>query len=280
MLIQRREFLAATSALALAPFVRSDEKPFGEFLFGCQSYTFRKFTLEQAVGKIQACGLGYVEFFRGHVPTNSTEQQIATVLKLCKDHNVQPIAFGVERFSKDHEANKKLFAFAKQLGVKSLSADPDPDSFNSLDKLCEEYKIAIAIHPHGPSGKGMHRWADANAILKAVKDHHALIGTCLDTGHLIRSKQLGFDYDPVAQIKVMGHRNFSLHLKDHDNARKEDVVFGDPKGKLDVKGVLKALKEVKFGGSINIEYEAKPEDPTEDVKKCVAYLKEVVKGLE
>ena len=32
-----------------------------------------------------------------------------------------------------------------------FSADPDPDSFDSLDKLCDEYKIAIGIHPHGPS---------------------------------------------------------------------------------------------------------------------------------
>ena len=37
--------------------------------------------------------------------------------------------------------------------MKHLSADPDFDSLDSLDKLCEEYKISIAIHPHGPSGK-------------------------------------------------------------------------------------------------------------------------------
>ena len=108
-------------------------------------------------------------------------------------------------------------------------------------------------------------------ILKAVKDHHKLIGTCLDTGHLIRMAQLGEKLDPAEQVKVMGDRNFGMHLKDHDNKRKTDVVFGDPAGVLDVAAVLKALREVKFKGPISIEYEANPNDPSPDMKKCVAY---------
>ena len=44
-------------------------------------------------------------------------------------------------------------------------------------------------------------------------------------------------------------------------------------------GVLKALRDVKFGGYISIEYEAHPDDPSPDVAKCVAYFKETVKKL-
>jgi sugar phosphate isomerase/epimerase len=77
----------------------------------------------------------------------------------------------------------------------------------------------------------------------------------------------------------MGARNFGLHLKDHDNKRKTDVPYGDPTGELDVPGVLKALKEVKFGGYISIEYEANPDDPSADMKKCVAYLRDAAGKL-
>jgi inosose dehydratase len=188
---------------------------------------------------------------------------------------VKPTGFGVTGFTKDHDANKKVFEFGKALGVKYLSADPAPDSFDSLDKLCEEYKIAVAIHPHGPSGKGRHRWWCADVILKAVKDHHKLIGTCLDTGHLIRMDQLGEKLDPADEVKKMGDRNFAMHLKDHDNKKKEDVPFGDPAGVLNVSAVLKALREVKFRGHLAIEYEAHPNDPSPDMKKCVAHVKEV-----
>ena len=158
-----------------------------------------------------------------------------------------------------------------------LSADPDPDSFDSLDKLCDEYKIAIGIHPHGPQGDQLHRWYSAEVILPAVKDHNALIGTCLDTGHLIRAAQLGKKLDPAEEVRKMGARNFGIHLKDWDNETKPEVIAGQ--GNLDVPGLLKALREVKFQGLISIEYEAKEEEPTDDVRVEVQVFKDAVKKL-
>jgi sugar phosphate isomerase/epimerase len=201
-------------------------------------------------------------------------------LTLCKEYQVTPRAWGVQGFTRDHEANRKSFEFARALGLEMLSADPSPDSFDSLDKLCDEYKIAIGIHPHGPQGpRGdkLHRWYSAQVILKAVKDHHPLIGTCLDTGHLIRAAQLGEKLDPAAQIRLMGQRNFGIHLKDHDNKERTDVVFG--KGVLDVPAVLRALRDVKFKGLISIEYEASEAEPTADVRECVRVFKASVSKL-
>ena len=88
-------------------------------------------------------------------------------------------------------------------------------------------------------------------------------------GNVVKLKQ------PAAQVKLMGDRNFGLHLKDHDNKRGTDVVYG--KGVLDVKKVLDALKAVKFTGTISIEYEANPDDPSPDVRACLDVFKEVVK---
>ena len=47
--------------------------------------------------------------------------------------------------------------------------------------------------------------------MAAVKDHNPLIGSCLDTGHLIRAAQLGKKLDPAQQIRLMGKRNFGIH---------------------------------------------------------------------
>jgi sugar phosphate isomerase/epimerase len=280
--LTRREFLAA-SAAGLAASVVAGRAPVPAtelgFHLGVQSYTFRQFDLEPALKRIQELGLRHAEFYSKHIPPDSSPEKIAGILKLCKEYEVTPVGFGVHRFTKDHDANKKVFEFGKALGLKYLSADPTMDSFDSLDKLCEEYKIAIAIHPHGPSGKGRHQWWSAEIILKAVKDHHKLVGACLDTGHLLRMDQLGEKLDPAQQVKVMGDRNFAMHLKDHDNKRKTDVVFGDPAGSLDVAAVFKALKEVKFTGTVNIEYEANPADPSPDMKKCVAFVVQAAKKL-
>jgi sugar phosphate isomerase/epimerase len=284
--VSRRQFLQASAAGALGLVVPAlpaadDRKadPFGSFTVGVQSYSFREFDTEQALKRTRDLGLHFVEFYQKHAPLGAKPEQIAALLKLCKEYDIKPIAFGVQRFSKNHDENKKMFDYGKALGIQTFSADPDPDSFDSLDKLCDEYKISIAIHPHGPTGKGMHRWYSAQVIMKAVKDHHPLIGSCLDTGHLIRSAQAPFNekLDPAEQVRIMGARNFGMHLKDHDNSKKTDVIFG--KGALDVPAVLKALREVKFKGYISIEYEANPKEPSPDLKACVEIIKESIRKL-
>jgi sugar phosphate isomerase/epimerase len=274
--MDRRQFLSTLPALAvMSSASRSEEAKPSDLRVGAQSYTFRAFNLEGALSRMQKLGLKYGEFYQRHCPLTADEKVIKSFLKQCADFGVTPWSWGVQRFTKDHAENKKAFDFAKALGLKMISADPTPDSFDSLDKLCDEYKVAIGIHPHGPEGKGLHRWYSAEVILEAVKDRHELIGSCLDTGHLIRSAQRGKKLDPAAQIKLMGKRNFGIHLKDHDNEKKVDVVFG--KGVLDVPAVLKALVEVKFNGLIAIEYEANEKEPTDDVRACLKVVEEARK---
>jgi sugar phosphate isomerase/epimerase len=279
----RRQFVrtcaAAASGLFISKVVAVEKaRPFGDFTVGVQSYCFREFDLEQALKRTQALGLKWIEFYRKHAPPESSPEQIKAIVRMCGDYGITPIAFGVERFTKDHAANKKLFDFGKALGIKHLSADPEPDSFDSLDKLCDEYKISIAIHPHGPAGGGkLHRWYSAEVIMKAVKDRHPLVGSCLDTGHLIRAAQLGEKLDPAQQVRVMGARNFGMHLKDHDNEKKADVIYG--KGALDVLAVLKALEAVSFKGYISLEYEANPSNPSPDMAACLEILKEAAQKV-
>jgi inosose dehydratase len=285
--LSRRRFLEAGAAslglAALSPCLDAAEKedgPYGSFTVGAQSYCFREFNTEQALKRIQELGLHYVEFAQNHFPFTTDAKKIKAMLKLCQDYGIKPIAYGVQHFGKDHEENKKMFDFGKAVGLRAFSANPDPDSFDSLDKLCDEYKIAIAIHPHGPIGKDkLDHWYSAEIILAAVKDHHPLIGTCLDTGHLIRSAQPPFfkKLDPPQQVRAMGARNFGMHLKDHDNKKRHDVIYGQ--GVLDVPAVLKALKEVKFKGYIAIEYEHNAKNPSPDMKACLDVLKKAVKDL-
>lgn len=296
-LLERRRFLQAGAAAAGAvaavgvagasavsaaqPAQDNGPDPFGGFTVGVQSYTFRNFRkLEDVLSRIQELGLHFVEFYNGHIPLDSSEADINAARALCFRHGVTPIAFGVEGFTKDHQANRRKFEFARKLGVRYLSADPHPDSFDSLDRLVAEFGIGIAIHPHGPAGKQMlHRWYSAEVILKAVESRHRLIGTCLDTGHLIRCAQDPFNrkLDPALQVRHMAARNFGLHLKDHDNAKRTDVVFG--RGVLNVGEVLRALKDARFQGYISIEYEANPQNPSPDVRACLDVFKEAVRKL-
>jgi len=275
--ISRRYFLqvgaGAVSLTSLPRFLQAEgpKGDFGGFTVGAQSYCFRQFDTEGALKRTHELGLHFMEFFQKHAPLTSGPEQTKALLRLCHEYEITPIAYGVQGFSKDHDRGKRIFDLGKALGIKTFSADPDPDSFDTLDKLVREYDIGIAIHPHGPLGSKLHRWYSAEVIMAAVKDHDPKIGSCLDTGHLIRAAQLGKNLDPVEQIHIMGPRNLAIHLKDHDNNKHTDVVYG--RGVLDVPGVLRALRDVKFQGHISIEYEAHPDNPSPDMRACLDVLR-------
>jgi inosose dehydratase len=286
----RRKFLQAAAASAVSaatlpalieaaqPREQPANDPFGGFTVGIQSYSYRQLSFERALEQMQMLGVRNAELYRGHMPITATEAQMKAAKTLLEKYQVTPVAFGVERFTKDHAANRRLFEFARRLGVRFLTADPEPESFDSLDRLVVEFGIGIAIHPHGPVGKELHRWYSAEEIMKTVRER-TLIGSCLDTGHLIRSAQNPFNrqLDPAAQVRHMRNRNFGLHLKDHDNKRRTDVVFG--RGVLNVVNVLRALREVNFGGYIAIEYEANPDNPTPDIRACLDVFREAVRKI-
>src|SRR4051794_30979748 len=113
MSLSRREFLAASAAgaalgLSTGAFA-ADASPYGSLKVGAQSYSFREFPLERALKQYQSLGLKYGEFFNKHIPMASTPAQLQAALKLCQEYGVQPVAYGVQPFSKNTDANRKNF---------------------------------------------------------------------------------------------------------------------------------------------------------------------------
>lgn len=273
----RRQFLQWGSAvtagvmLGTVPRLRgADAKdPWRGWPIGVQSYSLREFNTHDAVRHIQGMGVHFVEFFSKHLSTEASAEQIAETKKLLADAQITLNAHGVNRFTKDHEANRRLFVFAKQSGIRNITADPDPDSFESLDKLCAEYDIRICIHNHGPN----HRYNKIADVLQAVKDHHPHVGACVDCGHFIRTKE-----DPIKAVHELKGRVFALHLKDDtkQDGGSHNVVLGQ--AHLDVPGLFKALRETNFpkDGSLSLEYEANPANPIDDMKACLEVVKEAL----
>ena len=190
--------------------------------------------------------------------------------KKLANYDMTISAHGVNGFGADHDKNEVVFQFAKMAGIKNISANPKPNSFDSLDKLVAKYDIRIAIHNHGPSAL----YDKIDDGLKAVKGHDKRIGFCADLGHYIRSSE-----DPVEVIHKLGDRLYGIHLKDFAEQKKKThgVILG--KGHLDVPGVFKALRKVKFpaDGALSLEYEESPNDHPKllaDIRECFAIAAE------
>ena len=274
----RRRFLALTTAAAAGATIfdvqdiLAADDPYRGLPIGVQSFSLRNYNVVEAVRHIQGMGLHFVEFFSKHLSPQATDQQLAENRKLLERAKVSISAHGVNRFSKDHAANRKVFEFAKRAGVRNITANPTPDSFDSLDKLVAEYNIRIAIHNHGPGAL----YDTIESVKKAVKGRHKLVGACVDTGHFIRSKE-----DPVKAVHELGPRVFGVHMKDEAKREKKshNVVIGS--GHLDVLGLFKGLKKVGFpaDGSLSLEYEANPTNPIDDMKQCLAVALEAIAKL-
>ena len=121
----RRYFLAASStacAAALFPsrVVRAAalEDQWGGFPVGVQTISLRKFALPEVMRHLQGMGVHYVEFSASaHLPATASDEQIAITRELAAAAGLTISAQGVNRFSPDHAANKRVFEFAKKLGM-------------------------------------------------------------------------------------------------------------------------------------------------------------------
>ena len=271
--LSRRDFVTASTALALGAYgfgrtfaLRADEPetpdPYRGLPMGIQSYTLRNFDTEQAIRHIQGLGLKRAELYTKHLATNAKPEQIAAVKARLAEAGIRMNAHGVHNFTANHDQNRQLFEFARAAEIGTITANPQPDAFDSLDKLVEEYQIRIAIHNHGPGAL----YDGLKNVQERVKDRHPLIGACVDTGHTLRSGE-----NPVDWVLELGPRVYALHIKDvaEKQAKTHDVIIGQ--GHLDVVGIFRAMKEVEFpaDGVISMEYEANPQNPVEEVQACL-----------
>jgi len=269
----RRDFVrlgmsASAGALFVPSALAQNKDYYGGFKVGLQSYSLRRVaTIEQQLDLIKELGIQYVETY--NIPSDAPKERVVELLKLMKERHITPMAMGVVRMTKNEEATHAHFDFAQKMGLYSISADPDPDSFDLVGKLAEEHDINVAIHPHGPG----HRYPGWKAVAAAIEGKSKRIGICMDTGHVSRAGD-----DPVEGVKVLKDRVYGAHLKDLlDNGT--DVVVGQ--GKLDVPGFFKALRAVKFQGIISVEDEVKGELPANlvNIRASLEHLKKVLPTL-
>ena len=277
--VSRRDFLkTAAAAAAVAPFalrpatlLAVDKDPYAGFKMAIQSYSLRGYKDPKvALEHTKALGLKYWESFPAHVPMSSVPKTIADQKEMLKAAGVEMLGYGVLGFDANESNARQAFEFAKAIGIVSLSANPKKEkaTFDLLDKLVEEYDVAIAIHNHGPNAL-YDKIADVEQM---VKDRHPKIGACVDTGHYLRS-----DEDPVEAVERLGKRVFGVHLKDvktlNNNGKREKKFTVAGEGDLKVLELLKALRKLNYQYLVALEYEESPQNPLAEIEDCLRHVR-------
>ncbi len=162
---------------------------------------------------------------------------------------------------------RRLFAFAQEMGIETIDGEPPPAAFDMLERLCEEYRLNLAVHNHA---KPSSYW-QPETLLGVLRGRSKRIGACCDTGHWTRS-----GLDPVAALRKLQGRILTFDLKDVDE-NGVCVPFG--RGKSDIRGILKELHRQHFRGVFGIEYDQHPADIEEQLSQCIAYFNKTTKEL-
>jgi sugar phosphate isomerase/epimerase len=225
---------------------------------GVQAYTFREMSLYETIDTLKYLGIQYVELYPGQRLSKDNNKPVnhdmapeltSELLQKLRDSNVKAVNYGVVPLVKDEAQSRKVFEWAKKMGLETIVSEPSPDkeTFDTIEKLCEEYQINCAIHEHAYPNA----WWYPQRILEITKGRATKrIGACADTGHWYRSGLIASECVEKLKGKVI-----SLHLKDL-NKNKQDVVWGT--GVINAKEVMAEVMRHKYTHKpiFSIEFES------------------------
>ena len=255
-----------------------DELKTGGFVVGCQAYTFNRFSVFEAIEKTAQAGGKVIEFYPGQKLSveepgvkfghDAPPEVWEKVKAKCQQHRIVPLAYGVVGLSKDEATSRKVFEFAKALGIRVINTE-SVDALDTAEKLVKEYDIKVGIHDHPkrPDNPEYKVW-DPNYVLEVTKDRDPRMGSCADIGHWVRS-----GLKPVECLRILKGRIMSSHMKDLHAPLPSghDVHWGT--GVSDVKGCLDEFKAQGFEGPISVEYEYNWANNVEDAKACIDFVR-------
>ncbi len=266
---------------------------------GVQAFSFYRLSLFETIDRVEALGLHYVEAMPGQALSkedrkvlfshDAAPEILEEVKAKLEKAGVKLINYGVVPLPNDEAGSRKVFEFAKTMGIETIVSEPEADALDLIEKLCDEYGINVAIHNHpAPAG-----YWDPDIVLAAVEGRSKRMGACVDTSHWMRS-----EVDVLEALKKLEGRIISFHFGDvseekltaflrriHEPKEGEkppslmekifginNVVYGEGPG--DMMAWLAEIKRQGFKGVFCIEsfYEVGPDIAVKNMAGCVAYF--------
>ncbi len=249
-----------------------------EFPVAVQCWSFRKYTFFETLDKVKALGIKYIQAYPEQLlgkemPKTAfgpemTETQMRAVRDRVAAAGLEIVGYGVCEIGTTEASMRRIFDFARKMGIPMVVCEPENDDYTLLDKLVEEYGIRLAVHNHPEPAK----YAYPALLVSDVKGRSGLIGACADPGHWMRC-----GLRPVECLRYLEGRIVDVHIKDRSgfgNAKSVvDTAVGD--GKAGLRDILAELTLQDYDGYLTFEYEneAKVATPEPDIRKSLENIK-------
>lgn len=256
-----------------------EEYRVGGFALGCQAYTFNRYSFFEAVDKTRETGCRLIEAYPGQKlspdnPTQFNHNAPESVWRAARtkldEAGVKLVGYGVVGLGKNEAENRKVFEFAKKMGILYITSEPSEDALDLIAKMAKEYGIPVAIHNHPsrPNKPDYKHWSP-DFVLQCSKGRKGLVGSCADTGHWMRS-----NVNPLEAVKKLEGNIVSMHIKDlnkYGRGGEHDVPFGI--GKANLTAILDELNRQGFKGVMAIEYEHNWMTSVPEIAQCVGFIR-------
>ncbi len=238
-----------------------------------QCWSFKEFTLFEAIEMAAAVGAGGIELYPGQkiggthssatFCANITDDQLRSVIDHLEKNHLAAVNFGVVEIPKDESEARKIFEIGKKLDLYGITTE-SLGSLDILEKLAAEFDLKICFHNHPKPTALWH----SDTIWKAIEGRHVNLGFCADIGHWASS-----GLDPLAVIRKIAPRVHSFHLKDRASIQEpgRDQPLGT--GVIDIFAILDEVRQHGFAGNLSIEYEYNWRTNLPEIAQCVGYLR-------
>ncbi len=237
---------------------------------GLASYTFKEFSLDQAIAMTNRVGLKYIALKSFHLPMESTKEEILAAAAKVRAGGLDLYGCSVVVLQNGKEVDQ-AFEYAKTAQMPMIIAQPVNELLDLLERKVKEYNIKLAIHNHGPED---HNFPSPFETMDKIKNMDNRLGLCIDVGHVRRS-----GIDPSECIKKCADRLMDVHIKDLKTIQLVSDVCEVGRGKLDIPGILRTLINIKFKGIVAFEYEKDLNDPLAGLAESVGYTRGVLRML-
>ena len=234
---------------------------------GIQTWTLRNMGFDDVIKFCKDQNIEYVQMFSKHIdPLGPTEETLRKK-KILEDNGLKLYTIGVTGTSLDQAKNRRIFEFAKLMGLKVIVVEPqDFKILDLLEELVKEFDIKIAIHNHGIHST----YGNPEVVKRLLKDRDPRVGVCLDIGWITSAR-----LDAAKVFEGYGDRVHDIHFKDKKVQSTDNGDVATPaeigEGDANYKGLFAALKKSNWEGILAIETDNNLSNPTDFVANAVKF---------
>jgi len=262
-----------TPSSKLTPAARAQDKL--GWRLAITAYTFHKYTLFETIDKTASLGLPYLEGLSFQKVSKEiakdfdpqlSDEELGQIRRKLDSAGVRLLTYYYHQIPGDEAGCRKVFEFARKMGVETLISEPLPGALDAIEKFCNEYDIKLALHNHDPKASPLY-W-NPEGILKACQGRGPRVGACGDLGYWMRA-----GVDPIQAARTLKGRLITLQMHDLDRRTSEghDVPWGTGVGQTE-----RFLEEIHALGikptAFGVEFSYDWLDSMPEVAQCIEFF--------